>query len=80
LMLLDARGFACSSGSACTSGATEPSHVLTAMGIDPIRAQGSIRFSLGRSTTKEQLDYVLAELPAIVERLRSLSPVRPERG
>ncbi len=75
LLSLDLLGVAVSSGSACTSGATEPSHVLTAMGIPKVIAQGAIRFSLGRSTTKEQLDYVIGQLPAIVERLRALSPI-----
>jgi cysteine desulfurase len=74
---LDIEGIAVSSGSACTSGATEPSHVLVAMGIDRIVAQGAVRFSLGRSTTKEQLDRVLQVLPPIIERLRAMSPVSP---
>ncbi len=72
---LDLESIACSSGSACTSGATEPSHVLTAMGKPKIEAQGAIRFSMGRSTTKEQLNYVLEKLPPIIERLRAMSPV-----
>ncbi|MBK7140986.1 MAG: cysteine desulfurase [bacterium] len=71
---LDMEGIAVASGSACTSGATEPSHVLTAMGIPANIANGAIRFSLGRSTTREQLDYVLRVLPPIVERLRAMSP------
>ena len=75
LLSLDLEGIACSSGSACTSGATEPSHVLTAMGKPKIEAQGAIRFSLGRSTNKEQLDFVLEKLPPIIERLRSMSPI-----
>ena len=75
LLSLDLEGIACSSGSACTSGATEPSHVLTAMGKPKIEAQGAIRFSMGRSTTKEQLNYVLEKLPPIIERLRAMSPV-----
>lgn len=75
ILSLDLKGVAASSGSACTSGAIEPSHVLMAMGIPALTAQGSVRFSLGRSTTKEQLDYVIAELPPIIERLRELSPV-----
>ncbi|HOD65293.1 MAG TPA: cysteine desulfurase family protein [candidate division Zixibacteria bacterium] len=79
LLALDLEGVACSSGSACTSGATEPSHVLVAMGKDRVVAQGAIRFSLGRSTNREQLDYVLAKLPPIIERLRSLSPLYQER-
>jgi len=75
LLSLDLEGIACSSGSACTSGATEPSHVLVAMGKDKVEAQGAIRFSMGRSTTKEQLDYVIEKLPPVVERLRNMSPI-----
>jgi len=75
LLSLDLKNIAVSSGSACTSGATEPSHVLTAMGIDKIISQGAIRFSMGRSTTKEQIDYVLSVLPGEVERLRAMSPL-----
>lgn len=75
ILSLDIQGIAASSGSACTSGATEPSHVLTAMNIPQVIAQGSIRFSMGRSTTKAQLDHVIVELIPIVERLRSLSPI-----
>jgi cysteine desulfurase len=75
LLSLDLEGIACSSGSACTSGATEPSHVLTAMGKPKVESQGAIRFSMGRSTTKEQLDIVLGKLPGIVDRLRAMSPV-----
>jgi len=75
LLSLDIEGVACSSGSACTSGATEPSHVLVAMNKPKVEAQGAIRFSLGRSTTREQLDYVIGKLPPVVERLRAMSPV-----
>jgi len=71
---LDLKGIAASSGSACTSGATEPSHVLTAMGIPPERGQAAVRFSMGRATTREQMDYVLEVLPSIIERLREMSP------
>lgn len=77
VLSLDMEGIAVSSGSACTSGATEPSHVLVAMGIDRIVAQGAVRFSLGRSTTKDQLDRVLQVLPPIIERLRAMSPISP---
>ncbi|MCB2229410.1 aminotransferase class V-fold PLP-dependent enzyme [bacterium] len=75
VLSLDVEGVAVSSGSACTSGAIEASHVLTAMGIDPIVAHGSVRFSMGRTTTREELDYVLEKLPPIIERLRAMSPV-----
>ena len=75
LLGLDLKGVAVSSGSACTAGATEPSHVLQAMGIDKILSQGAIRFSLGRTTTKDQLDYVVSVLPEVVNRLRELSPI-----
>ncbi|MBU8934213.1 MAG: cysteine desulfurase [candidate division Zixibacteria bacterium] len=79
LLSLDIEGISCSSGSACTSGATEPSHVLAAMGKDPIQAQGAIRFSLGRETTHEQLDFVLEKLPPIITRLREMSPLYDDR-
>ena len=75
VLSLDMKNIAVSSGSACTSGVTEPSHVLMAMGKPAVVSQGAVRFSMGRSTTKEQLDYVLAELPPIIERLRDMSPV-----
>ncbi len=75
VLSLDVEGIACSSGSACTSGATEPSHVLVAMGKPKVQSQGAIRFSLGRSTTRDQLDYVVNKLIPIVERLRDLSPI-----
>jgi len=74
ILSLDMKGVAVSSSSACTSDSLEPSHVLLAMGVPPAIAQGSIRFSLGRDNTAEQVDYVLAELPPIIERLRAMSP------
>ncbi len=72
---LDAEGIACSAGSACTSGEAEPSHVLVAMGKPKVQAHGAVRFSMGRSTIRDQLDYVIAKLTPIVERLRAMSPV-----
>ena len=75
LLMLDLVGVAVSTGSACSAGAIEPSHVLKAIGLPLQVAQSSIRFSLGRSTTKEDLDYVLEQLPPIVARLRALSPL-----
>ncbi|MEK7774291.1 MAG: cysteine desulfurase family protein, partial [Candidatus Zixiibacteriota bacterium] len=74
VLALDMEGIAVSSGSACTSGAVEPSHVLMAMGVPTHVALGAVRFSLGRSTTREQLDHVLNILPPVINRLRSLSP------
>ncbi len=74
LLGLDLKGVCASSGSACTSGSLEPSHVLLAMGIPPEDAHGSIRLTLGRENTDEDVDYVLEVLPPIVQRLRSMSP------
>jgi len=74
LLLLDTLGVCASSGSACTSGSLEPSHVLRAMGVPFTRAHGSIRFSLSRYTTEDEVNVVIEKLPAIIERLRSMSP------
>jgi cysteine desulfurase len=74
VIALDLKGLAVSGGSACQSGATEPSHVLTAMGLSPARARASVRFSLSRLTTQDDVDFALEIIPAAVERLRSLSP------
>ncbi|HYR41995.1 MAG TPA: cysteine desulfurase NifS [Terriglobia bacterium] len=71
---LDLKGVAVSTGSACSSGSLEPSHVLTAIGKTPDEAHGSLRFSLSSMTTQEDVDYVAGLLPGIVERLRDLSP------
>lgn len=76
LLMLDSKGVAASSGSACTSGSLEPSHVLMAMGIPPEVAHGSLRLSLGRGSTDEDVDAVVEVLPPIVDRLRSLAPTR----
>jgi len=75
LLLLSSKGVAASSGSACTSRALKASHVLTAMGIPPEIAQGSLLFSFGLENTKEDVDYVLEVLPPIVDRLRQMSPL-----
>jgi cysteine desulfurase len=72
---LDLKGLSVSGGAACSSGATEPSHVLTAMGVPADRARASIRFSLGKQNTADDLDYALALIPETVARLRELSPV-----
>lgn len=74
LLSLDQYGICASSGSACTSGSLEPSHVLRAMGLPYVILHGSIRFSLSRYTTDAEIDRVLTVMPGIVERLRSLSP------
>ncbi len=67
-------GIAASSGSACTSGSLEPSHVMRAMNIPYTAAHGTIRFSLSRYTREKEIDYVIATLPSVIDRLRALSP------
>jgi cysteine desulfurase len=74
LLLLSEKRIAASSGSACTSGLLEPSHVLLAMGYPPEKAHGSLRFSLGAENTKEEVDYVLQVLPQIILQLRRMAP------
>ena len=80
VIALDLKGVAVSTGAACSSGAVEPSHVLTAIGLAPERARASLRFSLGRSTTREDIDYVCEVLPGVVEHLRELSPLYSKTG
>ena len=75
LLLLDMAGIASSSGSACTTGSAEPSHVLQAMGIPPSQSRGAIRFSFSRYNTNDDIDYILEKLPPIIKRLQDLSPV-----
>ncbi len=75
LLALDTRGIAVSTASACSAGSTEPSHVLTAIGVDPLLAEGAIRFSLGRTNTGAEIDYVIDSVAEAVTRLRELSPL-----
>lgn len=74
LIALDLQGVACSTGAACSSGSTEPSHVLLAAGLSHEDARSSLRLSLGRPTTAEEIDYAIATIPAVVERIRAISP------
>ena len=74
VIALDLKGLACSTGAACSSGAVEPSHVLTAIGLPPEEARASLRFSLGRNTTSEDIDFALQVVPAALAQLRELSP------
>jgi cysteine desulfurase len=76
LLRMDYAGIGVSSGSACTSGSLEPSHVLLAMGLDHETAHGSVRLTLGKDTTEEDIDYVLEKFPPIVETLRKMSPYK----
>jgi len=77
---LDREGICCSTGSACTSADTSPSHVLTALGLDPLQAHSSLRFSLGKWTTEEEIDRMLNTLPRIVANLRAMSPLLKSHG
>jgi cysteine desulfurase len=80
LMLLNKQGIAASSGSACTSGSLEPSHVMRAMDLPYTAAHGSTRFSLSRYNTMEEIERVIAAVPPIVAQLRKLSPYWGENG
>ena len=75
LLSLDMLGIACSTGSACTSSSLEPSHVLLAIGLDHETAHGSLRITLGRWTKETDIDYLLEKLPAVVQKLRAMSPL-----
>ena len=75
VIALDLKGLSTSGGSACASGATEPSHVLTAMGLSPARARASLRFSLTKQTTEDDIDFALGVIPTAANRLRELAPV-----
>jgi len=75
ILNLDMKGIAVSGGSACSSGSLEPSHVLTAMGVEATCAQGAIRFSLGKDNNEDDINYVLEVLPPIIKKLRDMSPI-----
>lgn len=77
LLHLDLRGIAVATGSACSTRKLEPSHVLTAIGVKPEIAHSSIRFTLSKLNTEEEIDYVLKELPEVIENLRRISPIKP---
>ena len=74
ILRLDMEGICVSTGSACTSGSMEPSHVLAALGIKPQLAQGTVRFSLGRDNTEAEIDEVIEKVPKIIEQMRAMSP------
>ncbi len=75
LLLLDMNDICASSGSACTSGSLDPSHVLLAIGLPHEKAHGSLRLTMGHFTKEEEVDYLLEKLPPIIERLRDMSPL-----
>ena len=72
---MDINGICCSTGSACNSASLEPSHVLLSIGVPAEKAHGSLRFTLSHENTDEDVDYILEKLPAIVQRLRDMSPL-----
>ena len=74
VIALDLKGIACSTGAACSSGAVEPSHVLTAIGLAAPLARATLRLSLGQNNSEQDVDFALETIPAIIERLRELSP------
>ncbi len=76
ILQLDLAGIAASTGSACSSKSLEPSHVLLAIGLEPEQAHGSLRISLGRQTTDEEVDYFLKVLPDVIKKLRKISPFK----
>lgn len=78
LLRLDLEGICCSSGSACTTGSLDPSHVLSAMGLTPARARSCVRFSFSHYNTEAEIDHALAVIPPIIEKLRAMSPLGPE--
>ena len=80
LLMMNEHGICASSGSACTSGSLEPSHVLRAMGVPFTAAHGSIRYSLSRYNTEKEIDFVIEKMPPIIERLRELSPFWKQKG
>ena len=75
LLMLDMKGICASTGSACSSASLEPSHVLLAIGVPHEKAHGSIRLSISHETSEEDVDYIIETLPAIVARLRDMSPL-----
>ncbi len=75
LLSLDLEGISASSGSACTSGSLDPSHVLLAIGLPHETAHGSLRLTINEDTTDEDIDYILEKVPVVVERLRAMSPL-----
>ncbi len=77
VLCLDTKGIAASSGSACSTASGKPSHVLLAIGLKPEEARGSLRLSLGKYNTKEDIEYILQVLPEIIEKLRAMSPITP---